>query len=145
MNQRKIPIILFVLSLALIFLGYLLMYPVLTNWCLKIGLNCFSDSWTFGIGQPLFWSIRWLPALFFVLIFVRKEVFTTWWKVIIWVAVPALLLIAISPPLPAMLTPDRTQMTELMEKLIVIVSIAVITWKYWRLIQTKGKKPAKTA
>lgn len=145
MNHRITAGLLFLVSLITILLGYFLMYPELTKWCLAVGFNCFGDNWTFGVGQPLFWSTRWLPPLFLVLIFVRKEVFAAWWKVILWFAVPALLLIVISPPLPAFLTPDRTQMTDLMVKIIVVVSLAIILWKYWRLYRLKSTKPAKAA
>jgi hypothetical protein len=55
------------------------------------------------------------------------------------------LLVVISPPLPTFLTPDRTQMTDLMVKLIVVISLAVILWKYWRLRRLKSAKPARAA
>jgi hypothetical protein len=145
MNHRVISIGLFVLSILAILSGYFLMYPAVTNWCEVFVINCFTDNWTFGIGQPLYWSTRLLPVLFLALIFVRREVFNAWWKVILPLSIPAFLLIAISPPLPDFLTPDRTEMTDTMVKLIVIVSAIVIAWKYWQLHRAKMMKTTKTA
>ena len=142
MSNRVISISLFVLSLIAIPVGYFFIHPELFNWCQSDQFGCISQQISFGIGKPLFWSTRWLPVLFFFLIFVRKEVFTTWWKTILWFAVPALLLIVSSPSLPAFLTPDRTEMTDLMVKLIVIISLIIIAWKYWRLNRAEKSRAA---
>ena len=143
MNYRNVAIALLVLSLLSILLGYFLMYPAITNWCGGMGINCFGDDWTSGVGEPLFWSTWLLPILFFGLIFVRREVFNAWWKVILPISVIALYLIAVSPPLQDFMTPGRTQVTSLMVKFIVIVSLLVIAWKYWRLSRNSKTKPAQ--
>ncbi len=144
MSHRVISIMLCAVSLAAIPLGYFLLHPDLIGLCPKnLNANCLSESIDFGIGKPLYWSIRWLPLLFFVLIFVRKEVFATWWKVTGLVAVVALLLIVTSPVMPAFLTPDRTEMTDLMQKVFVIISVIVIAWKYWWLSRNAKTKPTR--
>ncbi|HVM73296.1 MAG TPA: hypothetical protein VMU13_00225 [Candidatus Paceibacterota bacterium] len=133
MNHRTFSIGLFITSLILIVLGYFLMYPALTNWCGSFGLNCFSDAWTSGIGEPLFWSTWPLPFLFFGLIFVRREVFGAWWKIALPMTIIGLLIIVASPALSDFLTPGRTQVTELVVNTFVALSLIVIIWKYWRL------------
>ena len=141
MNHRVIPILLFVLSLLGILFGYFLMHPDLVGLCPKnLDANCLSESINFGIGSPLYWSTRLLPLLFLVLIFVRKEVFTAWWKVTVWFALVAMYFIVTAPPLPALLTPDRTEVTDFMVKVVVIVSAVVVAWKYYMLSRTKASK-----
>ena len=108
-----------------------------------MSINCFGDDWTSGIGEPLFWSTWLLPPLFFGLTFVRREVFNAWWKVILPVAILALFLIVISPPLRDFMTPGRTEVTDIMVKFFVVVSLLVIAWKYWRLSRASKAKPAK--
>ena len=144
MSHRIIAGSLFVLSLLAIPIGYFLLHPDLIGLCPKnVAANCLDQNISFGIGEPLFRSIRLLPGLFFIMIFFRKEIFITWLKVIIGVAIIALLLIAISPPTHYFLTPDRTEMTDMMQKVIIIVSIAVILWKYWRLSRVAKAKTTK--
>lgn len=140
MKYQTVAIILFILSLLSILLGYFILYPAITNWCGGLNINCFSDNWTSGVGEPLFWSTWLLPILFFGLIFVRREVFNAWWKVILPVSVAAFVIIVISPPLQDFMTPGRTEVTSLMIKIIVIVSLAVILWKYWRLSKVSKTK-----
>ena len=136
MNHRIIAPVLFILSLALIGLGYLLLHPNIVGWCpASSSGNCFAQSIDFGIGKPLFWSTRWLPPLFLALIFVRPEVFKTWAKVFVPLAVIAFIGIAMAPPIgnPIHLEFDRTQTTEFAVRFLVVVSATVIAWKYWRL------------
>jgi hypothetical protein len=141
MNHRFVSIFLFIVSLVLIPVGYFLLHPDLVGLCQNnSGGNCFDDSISFGIGKPLFWSTWLLPLLFFGIIFVKREVFNTWWKVILPIAVVAFYAIAISPPLQDFMTPGRTEVTSLMVKLIVIVSLVVIAWKYWRLSRASKVK-----
>jgi uncharacterized membrane protein YfhO len=144
MKHRIIAIILFAMSLIGILIGYFLLHPEIFISCpMTEYSNCISEFWSEGFASPLFWSTRWLPPLFFILIFVRREVFRAWSKVIVWVVVPALLAVFISPPLPTFLSPDRTQTTDFMVKFIVTISLAVILWKYWRLSRAKSTKPMK--
>jgi len=134
MNQKIITVTLFITSLFAIIMGYFLLHPELFMTCpARLYSNCIAEFWSEGIASPLYWGLRWLPPLFFVLIFVRPEIFRAWWKVILPLSIVALLLICISPPLPDFYTPDRTNVTERMVWLIEIVSAFVIGWKYWRL------------
>jgi hypothetical protein len=143
MSHRSVAILLFILSLVLIPIGYFLLHPDLIRLCPKnLDANCLSQSISFGVGKPLFWSTWLLPPLFFVLIFVKREVFNAWWKVILPISILALYLIIVSPPLQDFLTPGRTQVTSIMVKLIVISSLVVIAWKYWRLSRVSKTKSA---
>ena len=145
MNHKVVAVILFALSLLAILFGYFLLSPWLIGLC-PIDSYCLDDSLNFGIGYPLYLSIRILPLIFFTLIFVRKEVFSTWWKIITPLSI-LLLFIIISTPYEyhgwIQLWPDRTAMTHLMVYVFVIVSIIVILWKYWRLSRTPKVKPAQ--
>lgn len=141
MNHRIIAVVLFIASLVAILIGYFLLHPEIIGLCPRgLDMNCLNQNLSFGIGEPLYWSIRWLPVLFLSLAFVRREVFIAWWKVMIWFFILALLLIVISPTTQTFFTPDRTTVTDLVVKVIVIVSIVVVLWKYWRLSKGKAKK-----
>jgi hypothetical protein len=140
MNHRLFVGILLALCILGIVSGYFLINPELIGLCPTVAHNCLNDALNFGLGFPLYLSIRWLLPLFLLLFFVRKEIFTTWWKVILPFAILGLILIVISPPLPDLLTPDRTKVTDLVVKGIVIVSLIVIAWKYWRLSVVNKRK-----
>ena len=135
MTHRYIAGGLLILSLTAILYGYLLTWhPEILGLCTK-GVDCLSENLLFGIGSPLYWSIRWLPALFLVLIFVRKEAFWAWAKFIWPFAAIGILLIVISPPIGALGIPDRTYVTERVSEILTILSIIPIAYKYWRLSQ----------
>ena len=138
MNHRFIAGALFLLSFAGIAVGYLLLHPWLTGLC-PDQVYCMSQAWD-GVGHPLYWGTRWLPFFFLALIFVRREVFQSWWKFAAIFSILPLLLIIVSPPLGEMFTPDRTYVTERMVQLFVIVSVLFIAWKYWRLSRTHDAK-----
>ena len=134
MNHRVVAGLLCMVSVVAIGLGYLLLHPVIIGWCSpEIDVNCLGESIAFGIGSPFYWSIRWLPFFFFALIFVRKDIFQSWWKFGVLFAILPLLLIVVSPPIGEMFTPDRTLITERMVQLFVIASALFIGWKYWHL------------
>ena len=80
MNHRVTATILCVFSLVAIAVGYFLLHPSLLGLCSDPSRNCLSEFWRYGIGKPLFWSTYWLPIFFFALMFIRKEVFQSWWK-----------------------------------------------------------------
>ena len=80
-----------------------------------------------------FWSIYLLPVLFFVLAFIRREIFSAWWKVALPVGIVFLVVIFVTPPLGENISADRTTMTAALVKIFVFVSAIVIAWKYWRL------------
>ena len=136
MTHRIIAAVLFVLSFGSIGLGYLLLHPELVGWCAPgLSANCLSQQLAFGVGKPLYWSIRLLPLIFFALIFVRREVFITWIKVLTPFAVLGIWLMLVSPPLgdPLRLEFGRTEMTKMVVQFLAILSAFVIAWKYWRL------------
>lgn len=137
MRHRFIAGFLFLSSCALIGIGYLLLNPELIVQCPSDPYsNCNSQFWSLGIGSPLYWGIAYLPPLFLALVFVRKEVFAAWWRIILPFAVVALLIISATTELGTLLTPDRTLTTKYMSLLIVGVSALVVAWKYWRLSKT---------
>jgi hypothetical protein len=144
MNHRVIAGMLLILSLVAIAVGYLLLNPWLIGLC-STNSYCLDSSLIPALGTPLFWGMQWLPLLFFILIFIRREVFSAWWKVILPLSIPAIWIIIISPPFPDFLVTDRTTITALMVKLIMIISTIVVAWKYWRLYRAKACKKGKTA
>ncbi len=133
MNHRVVAGTLCLISIGAIILGYYISHPELAGWCEGDQSDCMSQAVLFGIGHPLYLATRWLPFFFFALIFVRKEVFQSWWRFGALFAILPLLLIIVSPPLGEMFTPDRTLITERMVQLFVIASTLFIAWKYWRL------------
>ncbi|KKW19318.1 MAG: hypothetical protein UY61_C0060G0003 [Candidatus Adlerbacteria bacterium GW2011_GWC1_50_9] len=133
MNHRMIAIFLTIFSVGLIGVGYLLRNPFLVGLCPSSTDNCLSESLRYGIGSPLFWSIYLLPVLFFVLAFIRREIFSAWWKVALPVGIVFLVVIFVTPPLGENISADRTTVTAALVKIFVFVSAIVIAWKYWRL------------
>jgi len=136
MNQKIFASILFLFSLFTIFLSYLLIfYPFVLNLCERGYSNCLSENILLGIASPFYWSTYLLPPFFLGLIFIKKEIFWAWVKFIPWFALPALLLIIVSPTIdqPFQMTPGRTSVTETMVQLIVGLSVLFIAFKYWRL------------
>lgn len=143
MNYRIIPALLLLLTFCLIVIGYLLLHPWLIGFC-PLNSYCLDDSVDFGIGKPLYWSIYPLTLLFFLLIFVKKEVFSFWWKAILPFAAIALYFVVTAPELHAFLTPDRTEMTDFMTKAIVAISLIIIVGKYsWMFVAGRMKKAAR--
>ena len=134
MSHRVVASVLCLLSDGTIVLGYFLLHPEIVGWC-PSGLsgNCLGEAIAFGIGSPLYWSIRWLPLFFFALVFIQKDVFQAWWKFAIVFSILPLLFVIVSPPLSEMFDPGRTLVTERMVQLFVIASVLFIAWKYWRL------------
>lgn len=134
MTHRYISLGLVVISLVAIPIGYFLLHPSIIGFCPKnIDTNCLNEAISFGVGKPLFWSIWPLSFLFLGLAFVKKEVFALWWKIILPVTLLGFYFIAISPPLHDFLIPGRTEVTALVVKIIILISILAIAWKYWRL------------
>ncbi|MDO8514337.1 MAG: hypothetical protein Q7S50_02215 [bacterium] len=133
MNHRVVAGLLCLIAALGILTGYLLLHPTIVGLCTDPNNNCLSEFWRYGVAKPLFWGTQWLPFFFFALIFVRKEVFQSWWKFGALFAILPLLLIIVSPPLGEMFTPDRTLITERMVQLFVIASAIFIGWKYWRI------------
>lgn len=133
-QQHLWPATLFLVSVAGIGLGYALSHPETVGLCVGNGPGCISQSILFGIGHPLYLSIRWLPFLFLLLVFVPRDIFIAWAKFAWWAALVALFFITGSPPIGNALhyTPDRTQVTAFMAHAFVIVSLLLIAWKYWR-------------
>lgn len=135
MNHRIIAGALCVISFVAIGIGYLILHPWLIGWC-SPQTYCLDQSFSFGVGKPLYWSIRLLPMLFFVLIFVREQVFSVWWKI----ALPlGLIIIFLSIGTPykyqgmIQYFPDRTIFTEQLVWLFVAISAVIIVWTYVRL------------
>lgn len=133
MNHRVVSGVLLILSLLGILSGYLISHQEVLSLCESGQAGCVNQSLLFGVGHPLYLSIYLLPVLFAVLLFVRKEVFSFWWKAMLPFALVGLFFIVISPPLPELLTPDRTFVTERVVWILVGISIILIAWKYWRL------------
>ncbi len=135
LDHRIIAYILFVTSALLIVLGYVLSHPETVGLCVGGSSSCITQPTLFGVGHPLYLGTRWLPFFFFFLIFVPREIFVSWAKFAWWIALIGLLFIIGSPPIgnAIHLTPDRTQMTQFVTHLFVIVSLLWIGWKYWRL------------
>ena len=134
MNHRIIAVTIFLSSLIAILIGYILLHPDLFGICAKnLASNCLDQSLSFGVGEPLYVGIRFFPILFLVLIFVPKEVFGLWWRVLLPFFIISLLFICTSPVEHSLLTPDRTEVTEKLVWLIMAVSVCVIAYKYWRL------------
>lgn len=133
MTHRAVSSSAAAISVLLILFGY-----IISKQSGLIGLcaykdGCMSETLFYGIAQPLFLSIYLLPPLFFALIFVRKEVFSIWWKVMLPVAIVFLVIVVWAPPLGGLFTPDRTLVTRALSNIFVTLSILVIGWKYWTL------------
>lgn len=149
MNHRLLATILLLLSLAVILFGYLLLQkPELLGLCdPSLRMNCLSEFWRYGIAKPLYWSMWLLPILFFVLIFVRRDVFFSWLKFFVLLVPVPLLLIINAEPIPSGFFsgpfPDRTQMTALMVKFVVLASALFIVFKYVRIFRRKNDSPPK--
>jgi len=138
-----IAIGLLILLLITIAVGYLLLNPWLFGIC-QPSLYCLDNSVGPALATPLYWGTHWLLPLSIVLIFVRREVFNSWWKVALPLGILSLILILISPPIHGFIDePDRTTVTEMMVWIIDVVSTIVILWKYWRLSRTPKVKPAQ--
>jgi hypothetical protein len=141
MRHRIIAGGLFLVSLALVGIGYMYKFPVSVGWCPPENVYCISSTEYAEYGLPLYIGLRYLPLVFLVLLFVRKEVFETWWKVL---APFFLLLIYVFFKTPGLshawiqLTPDRTGMVLIMVNVILVVSAVVIVGKYALL--SYGKK-----
>ncbi len=141
MNHRLFGIIL----LILVIVGMAAQYLIFHSWIIGICGNqvyCLDYSTYIGVGEPLYWGLPWLLPLCLIVIFVRREVFNAWWKVILPLAIIALFIIINTPYEYQGITfylLDRTQVTERMVWLIDLVSAIVIIWKYWR-IWRMGKK-----
>lgn len=143
MIHRIVAGVLFVASLALIGVGYVIYHPWLVGWCQQV-VECLDQSTVFGIGEPLLVSLKLLPLLFFVLIFVRKEVFSMWWKIALPLGVVFAFLGAGQPYDPKGLNvylPDRTIFTGQLVWLFVVISAVIIAWAYARL-WWKGRRAA---
>ena len=139
MNHRIIAGVLLGVSLIGIGVSYLLLrHPDLVGLC-PVGFetNCLDGFLLFGVAKPFYWGTRFLPLIFLVLIFVRKEVFNAWWKVFLPFFLVAFFFILTAEPLGSLLWPDRTFMTERMVQILVGISALVIVWKYWRLSKKK--------
>jgi hypothetical protein len=141
MNHRYLAGALFLLSLLGILLGYVLLWhPDFIGIC-PANIDCLSENLGIGIAKPLYWSTRWLPVLFFGLMFVSQEIFWAWVKFIRWVVIIPLVLIFISPNFHDFMTPDRTEMTAMMVKFIVGISGLFIAYTYWHLHRQLNNKP----
>lgn len=141
MKHRYVAAALFVLSLLLIFVGYLLYErPEIFGLC-SSEEECFDHYLFYGVAKPLYRSIELLPPLFLVLIFVRREVFITWAKVAAVLFPIALWIIVSTLPFSGEffpVFPTRPEMTELMVRLVVIASAITIALKYIRLSWKEG-------
>lgn len=149
MNHRLLATILLLVSLAGILFGYLLLEkPDLLGLCRPgLEISCLSEFWVYGVARPLYWSMWLLPILFFILIFVRRDVFFSWLKFFVLLVPVPLLLIINAEPIPSGFFsgpfPDRTQMTALMVKFIVLASALFIVFKYVRIFRRKNDSPPK--
>lgn len=134
MNHRIIATILLILSLLAITCGYLLSHPTLLWWCVNGQVVCIGQGVQYGVALPLYTATRLLPVLFCVLIFVRTEVFTAWWKIATPLSLILLTVIVFTPSIRENpLQFDRTHVAILCEGLLLVVSALVILWKYWLL------------
>jgi magnesium-transporting ATPase (P-type) len=136
MDHRLIAPLLFVSSLVAILIGYVLYeHPAVLGLCAPDTPNyaCLSQDVFYGIAHPLYFNIRLLPFLFLALMFVRNEVFYSWLRFFAVISIIAIILIVSAPPvahdfLPVL--PDRSQMTELMVRFVVLASAVFIAAKY---------------
>lgn len=124
-KHRLISVSLFILSVLAIYAGYfLLQHPSLLDYNI-----------IYGIAQPLYLSIRWLPFLFLILVFVSPKVFFFWVRIILPLALIALFLI-VTAPITSSFYPDRVLMTEWMTYTLVVVSLVLIVakyiWLFWK-------------
>lgn len=139
-NHRIIAIALFITSCLAILLGYVLYrHPELLGLCGSVNPDCLSSDVLFGIAQPLYLGLYWLPPLFFFLIFVHREVFFFWLKAISVFTLLGLILIMQSPDLPTSLFPARATVTEWVVHVLVILSLVFIAVKYAWLFREKQK------
>jgi hypothetical protein len=97
---------------------------------------------------PLYWFFLFALPATAALFFVRKEVFYAWLKTIAWfIPLVALDVFVISKPpdFPDVLYQpiDREQLGISTGTLLVVVTLVVFAWKYWRLNRAERAQKAK--
>ena len=129
MNHKKKLILLIVLSLIVIFGGYVLSYPEKFNICGQEQWSCIS-FFSFQIGEPLFIGGLSLLLTFILLLFFSQEIFNVWKKFAVWYIPIAIILLAITPTSDsAFLAPDREIITWFTSIAFLVVSLIIIRYK----------------
>ena len=142
MSHRFVAVGLMLVSLLLIYLGYLLYErPDLLGLC-PPGRNCLDPHLFYGLANPLWLHLRPLPVLFLLLTFVRRDAFIAWCRFAL-VAFPLAFVIVIeSAPIShdfLPIIPPRPQMTELVVRLLCLGSLAALAPAYLREWWKRGR------
>lgn len=140
MNHKLLSSLLFVIFfiIVLVINFYLQTIPSPTveemlenNFNGKVALQ--QDGFEFGVLEPLQAASIFLGIVFFILIFVSKELFNTW-KKFAFIYIPiGFILILLAPiqtsGLGISLTPDRVTVTKLVGYGLLVMSVLVILFK----------------
>jgi hypothetical protein len=131
MKHRIIVGGLFLVSLILVGVGYIYSNPIAFGLCHDARCGGVNDIQLFAMGFPLYKGLRYFPLLFLSLIFVRKEVFSTWWKIMLPVGLLQLLIVLQAPAIaPNILSIDRQHITLFMVLVASGLSAIIVVCKH---------------
>lgn len=137
-SSRQKALILLAISVLLGFVGYALIFPEKLNF--NFLQNCLKSPWgevrcldIYGasIGQPLYYSMKYISISFFVLV-MTPQTYDSWRKFGYWALPAAFVLVAITPvygedfgPLP-----PRDMMAAFLAKWYMIISVIIIGYSW---------------
>ncbi len=128
-HYRKLVGTLFGLSILGVCAGYAIRYPAKVGICRDSERICIDRFPIFDVGEPLYWSMLSLSIVFFLLLFVQKEVLKTWAKF----AIPFVVVasgILLSTDVYENFSPGRELMSQYLGALYVVLSLVIIFGKY---------------
>ena len=146
-TEKRIQTIALVVPVVLLVVGYLIYYPNVFGFCL-IGAPD-THGYIYGCYYPrgvdfhslLLIHLSWgLLPVSLSLLFMKKEIFITWFKFSVW-AFPLFIFLSISMGgvNRGFFVPNEDEWATIFSWLFVVISLAIIGWKYWRL----SKQPKK--
>jgi len=87
------------------------------------------DHIYFYFTQPLYFFALYSLPLVVILIFVSRQVFSSWLRLAAWALPLAFLFIATQPVVASFLSTDRDDAARLAAILFTVISLILITWK----------------
>ncbi len=103
-----------------------------SRWCTETIPSCYG-SWMdhiyFYFTQPLYFFALYSLPLVVILIFVSRQVFSSWLRLAAWALPLAFLFIATQPVVASFLSTDRDDAARLAAILFTVISLILITWK----------------
>ena len=137
MKTSSVKIYSLVISIFVVLLTFVALVPDKVGICPAENYNCLSfSSSMYESVEAIFIFFSALSFVFFILLFVRHEVFKTWRKFAIPYIVVALIIIAATPVYGDLAAPNREQVTWFLSGLYVVLSVIAILYRYIRLRNT---------